>query len=126
MPFLTQLAITEAGVEDARSFWWRLLSPLEYQGKMEQFIVPEGFITDFASVPCALWSVFPPYGKYTKAAVVHDWLYAAGKVSRKDADGIFSRMMREAGVKWRRPLMWFAVRLFGGRSWKRYRKNGIL
>lgn len=33
--------------------------------------VPKGFVTDLASIPRALWSVFPPDGDYAKAAVVH-------------------------------------------------------
>lgn len=39
--------------------------------------VPTGFITDFASVPRIFWSVFPPFGKYTKCAVLHDRLCVA-------------------------------------------------
>lgn len=38
--------------------------------------VPIHFKTDFASTPRFLWAFFPPYGKYTEAAVLHDYLYA--------------------------------------------------
>lgn len=39
--------------------------------------VPNGFISDGASIPKFLWSIVgsPWSGKYTQAAVLHDWLY---------------------------------------------------
>jgi hypothetical protein len=114
MPFLTKLVVTEAPRKE-----WGLMSPLIYQGNKDEFTVPTGFTTDFASVPKILWPWFPPTGLYTKAAVLHDFHYITQDISRKDADGIFRRVMREEGVsKIRRYLMWFAVRIGG-----RYHKN---
>lgn len=54
---------------------WGLLAPLIWTGtKGDQFAVPVGFETDFATVPRFLaWKVLP-YGPYTRAAVLHDWL----------------------------------------------------
>ena len=37
--------------------------------------IPNGFITDFASVPRLFWNIFPPIGNYRNAAIVHDYLY---------------------------------------------------
>jgi len=34
-----------------------------------------GFVTDFASIPRPLWWLLPKWGKYGKAAVIHDYLY---------------------------------------------------
>ena len=98
---------------------WELLSPLIYRGKWETFQVPQGFVTDFASTPRLIWWLIPPYGRYTRAAVLHDWFYRirADMMPRKEADGIFRRVMREEGVGWRRWVMWAAVRLFGGFAW---------
>jgi hypothetical protein len=31
--------------------------------------------TDFASVPATLCALFPPYGAYTSATVLHDFLW---------------------------------------------------
>lgn len=47
-----------------------------YSKKYDGFtvIIPEGFRTDFASVPRAFWGIIPPIGRYSKACVVHDWL----------------------------------------------------
>lgn len=131
----------ELVVQEARNGHgeWTLTSPLTYQGKYDEWVVPSGFSTDFASVPRFLWWLFPPYGRHTKAAVVHDYLYAErplalyasrGKrgvpgyhtITRVDADGLFRRMMRELGVPaWRRWAMYLGVRLGGWVVWRRRR-----
>ena len=76
---------------------------------------PAGTPTDFASIPDQLRWFVPKYGRYNRAAVLHDWLStraAAGDFKRADADGIFRRSMRELGVGFlRRWVMWAAVRL---------------
>ena len=121
MPFLSELVVQEPTSGKGE---WVLTAPLKYQGNREAFTVPMGFGTDFASVPRAFWSVFPPYGKHTKSAVLHDWLYVTQPVSRKDADGLFRRTMREAGVsRWRRYTMWAAVRAAGWVYWRRSAKR---
>ena len=112
--------LTDLTVKEGRNQEWELVHDLIYQGAREGFLVPRTFTTDFASVPRMFWSIIPPTGDYTKAAVIHDWLYVSKEVSRKDADGIFERIMREAGVnKIKRSVMWAAVRLFGGFIWSK-------
>ena len=94
---------------------WELLEPLTYQGKVDPFVVHPGFRTDFASVPRFFTSIIPRQGRYSMAAVLHDWACVhgirEGRLSGRDADGIFRRIMREAGVplvmRW---LIWTAVR----------------
>jgi hypothetical protein len=95
--------------------FWTTLKPLVYQGKTQRFVVPEGHRTDFASVPRPFVWFLPRYGRYTKAAVLHDYLWStavpAGLLTRADADGIFRRAMRELEVPFlRRWIMWSAVR----------------
>lgn len=86
--------------------------------------VPYGHLTDFASVPRFFWRIFPPFGVYSRAAVIHDYLYDTKPTSRWMADAIFYEVMRELRVpRWKRCLMWLAVRLFGGltetgKGWK--------
>jgi len=76
--------------------------------------VPAGTFTDFASTPWYMHWIFPPTGKYSKAAVVHDFLYRSGVKSRKDADNIFLEAMGTLDVpKWKRNSMFIVVRLFG-------------
>jgi hypothetical protein len=61
-------------------------------------VVPKGFRTDYASVPRILWSILPPSGKYTKAAVVHDYLCVTKICPRDKADKVFLEAMEDLGV----------------------------
>jgi len=94
---------------------WAILRELCYQGKKDRFTVPVEQKTDFASVPRVFVWFLPRYGRYTKAAILHDYLWSvevpAGRISRVDADGLFRQAMRELGVPFlRRWIMWAAVR----------------
>jgi hypothetical protein len=95
---------------------WETLRALTYHATAEDFEVPVHQGTDFASVPRVFVWFIPRYGRYTKAAILHDYLCSvavpAGRISRIDADGIFRQAMRELGVPFlRRWIMWAAVRL---------------
>lgn len=96
---------------------WTILRPFRWCGPDAApicFEVPEGFVTDFASVPRFFWRLLPPTGKYGKAAVIHDFLYRTGAVPRVEADDTFYRAMLALGVIWpTRLTMWLAVRCFG-------------
>lgn len=80
--------------------------------------VPVGFETDFASIPRIFWRVLPPWGRYSGASVVHDWLYRERKLPRKNADQLFIALMQSSGCNAvERVAMYAAVRLFGGFSY---------
>jgi hypothetical protein len=94
---------------------WTLEEQVVYQGRDEIFAIPVGTRTDFASVPRVFAWLVPDFGRYTVAAVLHDYLLAvavpAGTVDPVDADGLFRRAMRELGVPFLlRWFMWGAVR----------------
>jgi len=94
---------------------WEVVEPLVYRGRSDTFVIPAGFRTDFASVPRVVVWLIPRFGRYTVAAVLHDWLVTEGlatrAVSSRDADGLFRRVLREEGVPpLRRWLMWTGVR----------------
>ncbi len=77
-------------------------------------LVPQGTVTDFASVPRWLWWLYPPDGPWQAAAVVHDYLYASSACSRFLADAIFRAAMEADGVPWwRAAILYYAVRIFG-------------
>ncbi len=91
----------------------------ELRGEMVSIDVPEGFVTDFASVPKLLHFLIPPFGRHAPAAVLHDYVYAIGqKKARKLADRLFLYAMQESGVDFlRRSVMYRMVRLFGWRGY---------
>lgn len=111
---------SDLSIQAAGPIRWKLIAPLIWTGTQGQtFIVPLGFTTDFASVPRALHWLVLPYGPYTRAAVLHDYLIAARiahpdpflRVTSHDVDGIFRRAMEDLGVGWvKRWTMWSAVR----------------
>jgi hypothetical protein len=107
---------SEVRVKELEESDWELLRILEYKGNRDHFEVPEGMKTDFASVPRVFVWFLPRYGRYTKAAILHDYLWRtavrAGELTLAEADGLFRRAMWELGVPFlRRWLMWGAVRV---------------
>jgi hypothetical protein len=104
--------------------------------------VPRGFVCDGASVPRLVWTLsgITPDGLIRAAALVHDYIYRhKGKLprntygvlrdgvyediseniwTREDADKLFARIMREAGVpKIKRRAAYLGVRTGGWASW---------
>jgi hypothetical protein len=121
MPFSNDAVVEVQQLDDKN---WKLGRALRYDGTRQPFEVPPGMETDFASVPRFFVWLLPRYGRYTKAAILHDrlWRYEAreGRISLRDADGIFRRAMRESDVPFlRRWIMWTAVR------WAAAKKGGL-
>jgi hypothetical protein len=104
---------------------WAVEHELVYEGNRDRFVVPVEFKTDFASVPRVFVWFIPRYGRYTRAAILHDMLWRQAKESRggwRDADALFRRAMRELKVPFlKRWIMWSAVR-WG--SLKNFRHGG--
>lgn len=113
--FTAPLNVTPAGLGQR----WRLLTPFSYYidaQRRDVVVVPHGFVTDFASVPRPLWSLLPPWGRYGKAAVVHDYLCVMRDRPSAEVHRIFREAMAVLGVPWwKRWLMWAAVRCCGPR-----------
>lgn len=87
--------------------------------------VPEGFSTDFASIPRGFWNIWDKHDlRYRVPAIIHDYLYMTPHLvfSRAFADAEFRRMLIIEGVKpaqaW---LFWAAIRIFGNTNWKYYK-----
>lgn len=101
----------------------------DYYCKVNRYIicVPKGFITDLASVPRIFWGIFPPFGRYTSATIVHDFLYSkynATGINRTLADVIFGHLMKELKVDFfTRNTMYTAVRAFGDIAWQKKLSN---
>ena len=88
---------------------------------------PQSFITDGASVPHSLQWLYNPFGKYIKAAVIHDYLYSTYNntgINRTLSDKIFRHIMKETGVDSRIVRKFYAaVKYFGATSWKTKLQN---
>lgn len=109
---------TPADLRMLDHYQWQLLQGFEYHvGDIPSptvIRIPAGTITDLATVPRVLWTLFPPHGRYAKAAIVHDYLYANAINTKAWADNVFLEAMTVLGVPaWRRMTMYWAVRLFG-------------
>lgn len=81
--------------------------------------VPEGFVTDLASIPRLFWSVMPRDGKYADAAIVHDYLYWYQTTSKATADTVLEHAMKDLEVS---PLVVAAIYVgvrskFGDIAW---------
>ena len=80
--------------------------------------VEVGFDTDFASVPRALWALFPPDAEYTEAAVIHDSEYWKQRYTREQADALLLEGMEALGVGWfTRHTIHSQVRMWGWMAW---------
>ena len=99
--FPDELFVKDAGMRRGDRIF-RLASPFRYFSSLGMITAPEGFITDGASVPRAFWPIFGPFGKYLKAAVIHDYLYSVNNkhYTRKQSDLLFKEAMFNDGVPW--------------------------
>lgn len=120
MSFITQLCCKQ--IEDDL---WELTAPLTYDaGRFGVFTVPVGFRTDFASVPRAPIAWLYCGGQGEAAAVVHDYLYKVGGVSKDTADRTFYMALRDMGIHpLKAGIMYQAVKIGGWGMWKKYRSE---
>ena len=101
---------------------WYLREKFSYdvgtEGSGDTVNVPVGFITDFTSVPRPFWIIFPRWGRYGNAAIIHDFLYWEHSRSKKQSDEIFLEAMIVLDVGWfTRTALHQAVARFGHLSW---------
>ncbi len=121
---VTSTAPTLQPFADAKD--WVLVQDMTFQftDAKQSITVPKGFVTDFASIPRAFWSLgYSPLDRYSKAAIVHDYLYWSQVCSKAQADTILSLAMKESGVS---PLkaatVYEGVRLGGSVAWNANKK----
>ncbi len=95
---------------------WQVIYPLVYTSNDgDIYIVPTGMITDLASIPKLLRPAIDRNGLSRPAAVLHDYLYLIGSLSRKQADELFLEALLSCGVNSIVAKgMYWAVRAFGG------------
>jgi hypothetical protein len=90
--------------------------------------VPPGFVTDFASIPRALWTALPRDGDYVWAAVVHDYLYWYQTTTKDVADDVLNAAMVDFKIPaLDRIAIYQGVHLGGRSAWNgnaELRRNG--
>lgn len=82
--------------------------------------VPEGFVTDYASIPAAAQLIIPKNGPYSRAAIIHDYLYWRGDevCTKTQADKIMYLGMWEQGAdKDDRDTIYAQLQNFGAPAW---------
>lgn len=123
--FPDTLVIAPTGTEEKT---WALVNPFRYitSNGLLTIFVPEGFTTDFASIPRLFWNILAPMGNYGEAAIIHDYLYSKGILPKSEADNIFLEGMETLGVgRIKRTIIYNAVKYFGFAAWNGHRKNDL-
>jgi len=112
--------------------FWYLSKPIDWSPNAGQELpsvsVPIGFVTDFASIPRALWTTLPRDGDYVWAAVVHDYLYWYQTTTKETADNVLNAAMVDFKIPAvTRIAIYQGVNLGGSSSWNgnaQRRQNG--
>lgn len=109
----------------------KLLESITYHiggpNSSDKIVIPSGFITDGGSVPRALWSIVNPWGRASKAYVLHDWMYKNQERSRLVSDATLLEAMEVLGVNLiQRWLVYRGVRIGGWVAWNKHKKQNKL
>jgi len=98
-----------------------LLEPVIVSIGQIRVIVPDGYVTDFTSIPPVLhWWIRPTDRRGARAAVVHDWIYHTHIYPRCIADAIFQVVLRKDGMpRSKAKALTSAVHAFGKRAYMR-------
>ena len=111
--FLSTLRVEQVNERD-----WRLTAPLRfYSAKLGRLIeVPEGFVTDFQSVPRLPFIYWFTGNTAQASGVLHDWFYRTNTedITRAAADDLLAEAMEALGY-WpaRTWFVWAGVRVGG-------------
>jgi len=104
---------------------WELTHKYECVVDGTEIDAPEGFLTDFASVPRFARSfIDPAHPHILRAAILHDFLYQNHirfQFSRREADVVLRDGMAVCGATlMERMVVYYAVRLAGWHPWNRH------
>lgn len=105
---------------------WMVMQDFTYEADSgKKYTIDAGFIFDLASIPQVFKNILSPYGKYTAAAILHDYFYKTvphqfpEPMTREEADNIFFEGMKSSGVdEVTCYIMYETVKGFGGSSWR--------
>lgn len=102
-----------------------LMEPLTYTTKAgEAITIPTGADSDGASVPKLLWNIFPPFGRYWRAALLHDYLYRHTARPKAECDKLLLEAMRACDVtRLKAETIYLGVKWFGFAAFRNCRTN---
>lgn len=105
----------------------KLTKPFHVWINDKEYIIPSGFVFN-GNIPIIARALFDPLDFYCLAGyVIHDWLYAGEFVPRKYADEVFYSTLELSGVpKWKRSLMYAAVRIGGGFTYSEHTEQTVM
>jgi len=99
---------------------WIVKQPMVYRigVSKDSVVIPQGFVTDMASIPPVLQSIIQQNGPYQLPAIVHDYLYWRQECTREQSDRILLLGMTEHEVsRAHRTAIYDAVRAAGQFAW---------
>ena len=106
--------------------YWKLIDNLVLElSNKDVIVIEKGFVCDLSSAPKFLWGLFPPFGDFLLAAVIHDYLYinqTKHTYSQKFCDKEMLKWSKVLNTSiWGKIdnyLRYFYVRIFGFLLWK--------
>lgn len=110
-------------VDDVVDAQWELLVPFTYQSDVakQTFTAPQGFVTNFCSVPHIPFAAEFFCDRARRAGVIHDWLYEGQVpgITREMADEVLREMCLLCGLPhWTAESFYLGVRAGGAAHWK--------
>lgn len=107
------------------SVLWRVAKAEKVECAGQLFEIPEGFHTDFASVPRFLQPLLCERAIRSLPSVAHDFLYF-NACPKRIADAVFFDLLeKEKNIpKWHRWIMFKAVEWFGDSAYAAHRRKG--
>lgn len=117
-PLMRTHFATDTCIKPFKDYRYLTCCDIHFYIEDTEFVIPNGFETDLASIPRIVWPIMSPaYSKFIRPAIVHDWFYRKScDFDRKQTDIIFYHMLVNEGVSpYKANAMYLAVRLFGGK-----------
>ncbi|GAB2798793.1 hypothetical protein GCM10027275_50540 [Rhabdobacter roseus] len=115
--------------------WWMVTEDVLCEdADGSRYIIPAGFVSNFASMPSLLYPLIPPHGPSAIPSVKHDYRYThlvgMGELgyweARLAADRQYYRDLRKAGVKRKiARAMYRGVRAGGWWWWNRHARRKL-
>lgn len=99
---------------------YMLDAPFGYQSDIAgtDFVVPEGFVTDLSSIPRLPFIYVLLNGGGDMPAVIHDYLYNTGNLSRKLSDAVLREACITIGLpRWKVEAIYLGVRVGGSNNY---------